>query len=64
MKLNQQKILSFMAEKNWNNTVLSKKSEVSRQTISYILSGKTCSPITAGKIAKALEIPVKEIMED
>lgn len=64
MKLNEQKILSFMAEKNWNNTMLSKESEVSRQTISYILSGKTCSPITAGKIAKALEIPVKEIMED
>lgn len=64
MKLNEQKILSYMAEKNWNNTMLSKESEVSRQTISYILSGKTCSPITAGKIAKALEIPVKEIMED
>ncbi|MFY9282947.1 MAG: helix-turn-helix transcriptional regulator [Miniphocaeibacter sp.] len=64
MKLDEQKILSYMAEKNWNNTMLSKESEVSRQTISYILSGKTCSPITAGKIAKALEIPVKEIMED
>lgn len=64
MKLDEQKILSYMAEKNWNNTMLSKESDISRQTISYILSGKTCSPITAGKIAKALEIPVKEIMED
>ena len=64
MKLNEQKILSYMAEKTWNSIKLSQESEVSRQTISSVLSGKSCSPVTAGKLAKALEIPVKEIMED
>lgn len=36
----------------------------SRQRMWIILNTRTVTPITAGKIAKALEMPVEQLLED
>jgi DNA-binding XRE family transcriptional regulator len=64
LKLSPEKINMYLAEKNILKKELAELSGISRQTIISVTSGKSCSTTTAGKIAKALEIPVKEIMED
>ena len=43
---------------------LSKESGISRTTLSYIYNGKLCKPATAGKLAKALGVPVEELIEE
>lgn len=53
-----------MAKKNLNFKQLSEKSNVSRQTLSYINNGKQCSPEVAHKIAKALDVPVEILIDE
>ena len=40
---------------------VAEKSGVTRTTISSIKSGKSCTPVTAGRIAKALDLDVAEL---
>lgn len=63
MKINVLKMQILMGEQNMNIKKLAEKSKVSRQTISYIKSGKSCSPPVVCKIAKALGVEVYEILE-
>lgn len=63
MKINVLKLLILMSEHQFNIGNLAERSGVFRQTISYIKSGKTCTPIIAGKIANALCVAVHEIVE-
>ena len=44
------------------NWIVAEKSEVSRQTISCIKAGKSCSPPVACKLAKALGVRVEELL--
>lgn len=64
MKINSLKLSIVMAEKELNYSELSRLSNVSRTSLSYISSGKNCNPATVGKIAKALEVDVTELLED
>ena len=43
---------------------LAKKADVSRVTLSNIKCGKSCSDAVGNKIAKALNVSVKELLED
>ncbi|MDO4523441.1 MAG: helix-turn-helix transcriptional regulator [Eubacteriales bacterium] len=52
----------LLAERNMMIKDLAKKSGVSRQTISYILSGKGCSMQVIYKIATTLETEVDHIV--
>ncbi len=52
-----------MAKQNMTIKKLAEKSEVSRQTISCVKSGKGCSPQVAYKIAKALGVGIEELLE-
>lgn len=63
MKLNTSKIMQLLAEQGLTKSELSTKSGVSRQQISVILGRGSCTPITAGKLAVGLGVPVAEIME-
>lgn len=63
MKINITKMLVIMGEKGLTVSNLANLSGISRQTITCIKTGKTCSHITAGKIAKALDIPLMELIE-
>lgn len=63
MKINTRRIMQLLAEQGLTKSELSSKSGVSRQQISVILVRGTCAPITAGKLAIGLGVPVVEIME-
>lgn len=60
----KQKIEILMAEKRMTYEDLAKKSGLSRFTIQKMLANKVeTRPATVGKIAKALEANVKELIE-
>ncbi|WP_334145610.1 helix-turn-helix transcriptional regulator [Muricomes intestini] len=64
MKINKERLLLAMAKKNINSfSELSEEANVSRQTLSYIKNGKTCSIKTLNAISKALGVDVTEIIE-
>ena len=64
MKLNSQKIRIILAEKEMNQADLAIKCGVNRQQINEILSRGTCSLKTLGRISKALNVPVSEIIKE
>ena len=64
MKLNAQKIRLLLAEREMNQADLGTMLGVNRQQISEILSRETCSLKTLGRIAKALGVPVQEIVKE
>lgn len=64
MKINKQKLQVAMANACLSMDDLVALAEVSRVSISKYLSGKRQpKPKTVGKIAKALNVPVTEIIE-
>ncbi|TCS78350.1 putative transcriptional regulator [Muricomes intestini] len=64
MKINNERLLLTMAKKNiYSFSQLSRESGVSKQTLSYIKNGKTCSIKTLNSISKALGVDVTEIIE-
>ena len=58
------KLQILLGNKEWNYKTLSEKSRISRQTLSCINAGKSCTPIVVCKIAKALGIEVTEILQN
>lgn len=64
MKLDVQKIKLILAEREMNQSDLAKKCGVNRQQINNILSRGSCALKTMGKIAKALGVPVSEIVKE
>lgn len=63
MQIDKTKMEIAMSENALNFVKLSKKSGVSRTTLSYINNGKSCKPEIVGKIAKALEVSVEDLIE-
>ena len=64
MRIDVSKIKAALAELGMTQAALADVSGVSRQSISTILNRGTCSLIVSGKIAKALGVPVAEIMKE
>lgn len=62
MRLNETKMQIKMGEQEMNIRMLAEKSGVSRQTISCIKAGKSCSPVVAYKLAEALGMSMEEIL--
>lgn len=63
MKININKLNIAQAEKCWNNQELCKNANISLTTLAKIKnSNRECQPSTIGKIAKALDIPVSELV--
>lgn len=64
MKIDKAKLYLAMANKAYSAKELSKICGVSQVTITRISSGKQIArPETIGKIAKALDVPVIDIIE-
>jgi lambda repressor-like predicted transcriptional regulator len=57
------KVEAMLARDGVTRAELSKRSGISRQSVSCILQRGTCSTVNAGKIARALGVDVTEIME-
>lgn len=64
MRIDRKKLVLTMMDKNQNVLQLAEKSGVSRVTISGVKCGKSCSKTTAEKIAKALNVPVENLIEN
>ena len=64
MKINKAKLNLAMARACMNAEDLRNKTKISMPTIYNAISGKSVRPATLGKIAKALDIDVAEILED
>lgn len=64
MKLNAWKIKLILAEQEMNQSDLAVKIGVNRQQVNEILSRESCSLKTLGRIAKALDVPVAEIVKE
>jgi putative transcriptional regulator len=63
MRINRKAMICIMLEKNMNVNGLAQKSGISRSTISSIKHGKSCTDSTVGKIAKALDVPVENLID-
>ncbi len=63
MRIDRIKFIMIITSKDLTLSKLAEMSNLSRQTLSCIKQGKRCNQKTANKIAKALGIDVREIME-
>lgn len=63
MKLNPMTIRIEMAKRQHSGARLAQLAGISRQTLSAVLHGKDCAEQTAGKLARALDMDVEELME-
>lgn len=64
MRIDRKKLVLAMMEREWTQKELAEKAGVSRVTINFIKSGKSCYELTAKKIADAMGVDVTEILED
>ena len=62
MKISKEKIELIMAEKQLTAIVASERAGLSRQNFSTIKLRGTCTPATATKIARGLDVDVSEII--
>ena len=63
MEISKQKIQIEMAKLGLNLTALANLSGISRQSLSTIMGRGSCSPVNAGKIAKALSCDVTDLID-
>ena len=63
MKISKEKIEYIMATNGLTAADTAEKSGISRQNFSTIKLRGTCTPTTAGKIARGLGVDVAEIIE-
>lgn len=64
MRLDVMKIKIIIARKELNQTDLAKKCGMRRQALNEIFNRGTCTLKTIGKIAKALDVDVTEIIKE
>lgn len=63
MKANKFKLEIAMANKCLNTGDLQKLTKMPRPTINNIITGRSVRPATIGKIAKALDVKVEDLLE-
>lgn len=64
MRIDRIKFTAELMRQDMTQTTLSEKSGVSRSTINGIKSGRSCSEDTAEKLAAALNVSIKKLLED
>lgn len=63
MRIDRIKFVSELARQDLTQKKLAELAGVSRATINYIKSGKSCSDEIGNKIADALKVPLEELLE-
>ena len=61
MKISSFVVETILASRGVSRKSLADSADISRQNVSTILRRGTCRPETAGKIARALGVPVEQI---
>ena len=64
MKANKKKLLMVLARKCMNLSDLQKISEMPMPTIKNVVYEKNVKPATLGKVAKALDVDVLDIIDN
>lgn len=64
MVLNVLKIETLLAERGMTKAELATNSGVSRQSVSTVIRRGTCTPPTAGKLARGLGVRVTDILKE
>ncbi len=64
MKINQNKLITLMAEQDLSVNALAKKTGISRGTLSAIRAGKTCYAKTAKLLADALNVSLENLIDE
>ena len=64
MTINAQRAETRLAELGWTKKKLATVCGISAQNISTVLRRGTCTPVTAGKLAAGLGVPVAEIIKE
>jgi DNA-binding Xre family transcriptional regulator len=64
VKIDVTKMLIALGEQEMSIKELSKRSGISRTTLSAIKAGKTCRPDIAGRIAKAINRSLTDLIEN
>lgn len=63
MRIDRIKLVSELARQEITQIKLAERAGISRTTINYIKSGKSCSDEVGRKIADALNIPLEQLLE-
>lgn len=63
MRIDRVKLVAELARKDMTQKKLAELAGVSRATVNSIKSGKSCSDEVACKIAAALQVDLKKLME-
>lgn len=64
MRIDRIKLTTELVKRDMTQTALAKKSGISRVTIAGIKAGRSCSEDTAKKLAAALNVPIKKLLEN
>lgn len=64
MRIDRVKLVAELTRQDLTQKQLAEMAGISRTTINYIKSGKSCSEEVGNSIAKALGVPVSNIKED
>ena len=64
MTICAQRAETRLAELRWTKKQLAAGCGISAQNISTILRRGTCTPVTAGKLAEGLGVPVADIIRE
>ena len=64
MRIDRVKLATELAKQDMTQKKLAELAGISRATVSYIRSGKSCADQIGYKIAKALGVDVTEIIEE
>lgn len=63
MRIDRIKLITEMAKQDMKQKDLAEKAGISRATVNYVKSGKSCSEKVGKKIANALGVEVNELLE-
>lgn len=63
MRIDRVKLVSELIRQDLTQKRLAELSGISRATINYIRSGKSCTDEVGHKIAKALNVPIEQLLE-
>lgn len=63
MRIDRVKLATELARRDMSQKQLAELAGVSRATVNYIRSGKSCSDAVGQKIADALGVDLKKILE-
>lgn len=63
MRVNKYKLEIAMANKCLNTGDLQELTKMPRPTVNNVMTGRSVRPATIGKIAKALDVKVEDLLE-